>query len=280
MKPRTIGIFNSSIKPTSLRLKQPLLDFQDNSALFGSSIEYYQSIRNPPVFADPTCLPQTPTDIKGVDASVYQHLRNNRFSKLIPTVTNNKYFSLKYYPSNHYISMFRKSTIAYTFTNKGGYKLNDQTLEAALQDYKGKYRNDTFFKENLQPLETSFGRIQYRRFIKKCLFDSIWKTVSYEQELPGRTNIESISPTDIKKLSGVFRFTFLHVPKTTKEKEDVLSSMQFSLKRILNDSKYQKELQRGTEKSNLLKKEIKSLMHFVNNNETKANSKAYPFMRN
>ncbi|ODV77501.1 uncharacterized protein CANTADRAFT_33433, partial [Suhomyces tanzawaensis NRRL Y-17324] len=172
-------------------------------------------------------LPQRPTDIKGVDEAVYLHLRKPKVSRTMPRVFRNEYFSLRFFPQDHHVSRFRKSNVAYTFSNRGGYKLNDKILEESLNKYKGKYRSLNYFRENLQPLHTAFGRTTYRKFIKKCLFNSLHKHTKTQ--------------LDFEKVSGVFRFMFNLVPGTSEERQIIKQDMDRCIQRVLSPA-FEKEL--------------------------------------
>lgn len=165
-------------------------------------------------------LPQKPTDIKGVDQAVYKHINRKQMLKKMPTLWSNKFFTLKFFPELHHISLARKSNIAYTFTNRGGFNLNDPVLEKALGGYKGKYKKYTFFQENLCPLDTAVGRAKYRKFIKRSLFSSLHKYIKEESEL--------------ELVKGVFFFRFSIAPATDADKLQVMTDLDLAIKMLLN----------------------------------------------
>ncbi|ABN67692.2 predicted protein, partial [Scheffersomyces stipitis CBS 6054] len=181
-------------------------------------------------------LPHFPEDIKGVDENAYSLLYKNKVQKPMPVLMSNEFFSLIFFPSDHFVSSYRKSNISYTFTNYGPSKLNSQVLEKAINSYKGKYRSTTFFQENLQPFTTAVGRSNNRKLMKRCLFNALCDQVKTQDQLVS--------------VSGIFRFRFLSVPVTDKDKSKVQRDISNSVNRILEDRMYRSLLSSGTKKSN------------------------------
>lgn len=165
-------------------------------------------------------LPQQPTDIKGVDQAVYRYVQKKQMYKKIPTLLSNRFFQLKYFPCLHHVSLARKSNISYTFTNKGGFNLNDPGLAKAVSEYKGTYKKLEFFLIKLCPLDTAVGRAKYRKFVKRSLFKSLQRHVKL--------------PEDLKEVAGVFFFRFTIVPATDKEKIQATEEIDQAVKSLLN----------------------------------------------
>ena len=165
------------------------------------------------------CLPEKPTDIKGVDQVIYKHVHRKQILKKLPTLLSSKFFTLKFFPDLHHVSLARKSNIAYTFTNRGGFNLNDPLLAKSLTEYKGKYKKLEFFQEKLCPLDTAVGRAKYRKFIKRSLFESLHRYVK--------------SPKDVDQVRGVFFFRFTIVPATENDKNQVMTDLDLALKVLL-----------------------------------------------
>lgn len=208
------------------------------------SKEYYPSyIRN--------ILPENPTDIKGVDQAVYKHVHRKQILKKLPTLLSSKFFALKFFPELHHVSLARKSNIAYTFTNRGGFNLNDPLLAKSLTEYKGKYKKLAFFQEKLCPLDTAVGRAKYRKFIKRSLFQSLHKFVKTSR--------------DLDQVRGVFFFRFSIVPATESDKQQIMKDLDLALNILLKpDLKYNlqllgvvKEQNKAFKNGQLLVKEVK-----------------------
>ncbi|KAK6456739.1 uncharacterized protein RJT20DRAFT_34117 [Scheffersomyces xylosifermentans] len=216
-------------------------DFIDYSISNKSHVNYIRN-KKIPAFGDPNRLPEQPTDIKGVDDKAHALLFRNRISKPMPTLLSNEFFTLMFFPSNHYVSSYRKSNISYTFTNFGTHKLNSVGLEKALNSYKGKFRSSTYFQQNLQPFSTAVGRSSYRKFVKQCLFQSLQKSVTSKQM--------------VHKVAGIYRFKFSKVPVTEEERLQVHKDLDNAINKVLNDNLYNSLLVNGTQKSNQAKQEI------------------------
>lgn len=167
-------------------------------------------------------LPLKPTDIKGVDQAVYKHVHRKQMLKKMPTLLSSKFFTLKFFPDLHHVSLARKSNIAYTFTNRGGFNLNDPLLATALTEYKGKYKKLGFFQETLCPLDTAVCRVKYRKFIKRSLFLSLHKHVKI--------------PQDLEQVRGVFFFRFTIVPATEDDRKQVIADLDQAVNILLRPS--------------------------------------------
>lgn len=146
-------------------------------------------------------LPKEHTDIRGLDNTAYAHAKKIVFKK-IPNLLMNHFFGLKFIPLLHYICTFRKSNIAYTFSNRGGSLLNDPELEKLCVRYRGRYRNLSFFLEKHYPLDSAVIRSKYRKFIRKTLFQVL----------------HELSPQDIDLVKGIFCFHFKIFPTTQSDK--------------------------------------------------------------
>ena len=230
-------------------------EFDDYEAKFCDYNQFYSSLPSKtPLFARIDVLPSVPTDIRGVDAMVYMNIRKPRLTKDIPRVVSNLFFSLKFFPVEHHFSLFRKSNIAYTFTNKAGHKLNSKALEAVLNTYLGKYKSLNFFRENLQPLHTAFGRTRFRKLIKSSLHESLHKLVKLEQ--------------DVSRVSGIFRFSFSLVPTTSNDRATIQNDLDKAVKTILSNQTFRKKLLLAVHSSNSNKQDIAYLRKGV----TKFNS--------
>lgn len=228
-------------------------EFDAYRANFANYNEFYASLESKIPSYTQNVLPTSPTDIKGVDSILYLHLRKPKIVKEIPRTVKNEFFSLTFFPANHHFSLFRKSYIAYTFTNKAGHKLNNKVLEASLDKYKGKYRSLGFFRENLLPLYTAFGRTRFRKFIKGSLYDSIHRVVSLEKEL--------------EQVAGIFRFSFVLVPTTSKDRKIIQADMDKAIRTIISDQAYRKKLAIGVSSSN-----NKGDLNYLMRNITRYNS--------
>lgn len=212
----------------------PKLDFKVDRLPFTNASEFYRSLKPVPTYAD-NKLPLKPTDIKGVDSFLHAFLGYGKASNLIPRLCTNNFFTLQFYPHNHEFAKFRKSTVAYTFTNKAGYQLNNPKLESAFLSYKGKYKNDGYFKSNCRPLSIACSRSWYRKFIKRALFKSI------------RSNLGGSS---VEPVSGLFKFTFNEVPRTRQDQELVSNEIDSAVRTLISNKSFVKKLLKSTITSN------------------------------
>ncbi|CUM63987.1 uncharacterized protein PRCAT00001575001 [Priceomyces carsonii] len=171
-------------------------------------------------------LPVQPTDIKGIDSAAYRHIQRGKLIKKLPRLAGNRFFSLHFFPEQHYISLARKSNIAYTFTNRGGFKLNNSTLQSNLERYRGQYQNLTYFQEDLFPLSIATCRSKYRKLIKRALFNSVKRCIKDHSQY--------------NLVSGVFYFRLSVVPVTEDDKREIQEETNKSLYRLLNDNELRK----------------------------------------
>jgi hypothetical protein len=195
--------------------------FQANFKNCKEFVKYRYNEEYPPSHIR-NCLPEKPTDIKGVDQVVYKHVHRKQMIRKLPTLLSSKFFTLKFFPDLHHVSLARKSNIAYTFTNRGGFNLNDPLLAKSLTEYKGKYKKLAFFQEKLCPLDTAVGRAKYRKFIKRSLFESLHKYVKL--------------PKDLDQVRGVFFFRFTIVPATESDKQQVMTDLDLALNVLLKSN--------------------------------------------
>lgn len=172
-------------------------------------------------------LPEQPTDIKGVDAAVYRHVDRKGILRKLPVLVQNDHFMLKFFPQQHHVSRYRKSNIAYTFTNYGGPVLNDENLKKDFAKYRGKYRSLEFFRSQPMPMGTAASRIIFRKRIKRELFATLHRLVP---------------STDVAKVSGIFFFRFRNVPTTTEEWDVVKRNLTKAVEKVLADKRYRAEL--------------------------------------
>lgn len=207
------------------RISWPLIAYE-KSAIKSSNDYYRQLGKKSPTYCLPR-LPEQTTDIKGVDPEVYKHVNRRQMYKQLPTLASNAFFTLKFIPASHHISLARKSTIAYMFTNKGGPLFNDDAYTKLFNNYNGKYRKDTYFGERKFPMDTAINRQRFRKLIKQTLFNAI-------------TTITK--PEDISKVSGVFMFRFGKVPFTDNDKAEVKNYMTTAV-----TSLFRNELQKRLE---------------------------------
>lgn len=191
----------SPIQPqTTPTIVGPISQFSSHRQFFES---HFASI---PVHALRQKLPRVPTDIKGVDQMVYRILNRKLVVKNVPQLIYGPYVHLRFYPESHVVSLARKSNVAYMFTNRGGFALNSKELETSFLNYNGKYKRNEFFQRKMMPLDTSVNRSKYRKFVKRCLFNSLHRHVQ-------------LLETQLPLVRGVFQFRLLVIPVSQKEKE-------------------------------------------------------------
>lgn len=184
------------------------------------------------------CLPQNPTDIRGIDANAYLHLQRKQLLGNLPILIQNKFFSLKFVDSLHHLSLVRKSKIAYTFSNYGTPVLNDKSLAIAFKDYKGPYRNLDFFKTQPHGTDTACARIQYRKLVKRSLFRALHRA------------IPDSNAADIHCVSGIFLFRFTACPSTSEEFALVDRALDAGVATILRNKQFKSKLQLITKQQN------------------------------
>lgn len=176
-------------------------------------------------------LPAAPTDIKGVDTAAYFMISRAISHKSAPRVIQNRFFLLKFLPKSHYLSLARKSNVAYTFSNFRISILNSSDLEACFSKYKGSYRNLDYFKTQPHPMGSAVARTKYRKFVKRELHKHLWDVVP---------NLES----EIVKVSGIFCFRFTAVPTTEEELQLVSNDIRKAVNKVYCDNIYHQNLQR------------------------------------
>lgn len=206
--------------------------------------------RNEPHISNKS-LPSKPIDIRGVDAAAYPHLQKKLLFRGIPVLVQNKFFSVKFVDSTHHLSLVRKSNIAYTFSNYGTPVLNDNSLAIAFKEYKGTYKNLEFFKSQPHGTDTACARIQYRKRVKRSLFEAL------HHEIPNS------SDTEIRSVSGIFLFRFSTCPSTAEDFALVDKDLKAGIATILRNKQYKAKLQLVTKQQNKEFKNGKALVKQV-----------------
>lgn len=246
----------SLLKPSvfKLHMNQPFqfhgsydIDFKDHNDFIKKMYS------RPPIHTIEESLPNTATDIKGVDSAVYGHMQKKQILKKLPPLVNNKYFLLKFLPHQHYLALARKSNIAYTFTNRGGYKLNNLLLDKALANYNGKYKTLSFFQENLFPLNTAVNRAKYRKFVKRLLFEAV---------------IDNADIKTVSLVSGIFSFRFMTVPISEEDRHSVKNALDGAVKTVLHNKKFRDKLFQVVNLQNSNTKNIDQLLAEVSKYNT------------
>lgn len=169
-------------------------------------------------------IPLLPSYIKGVDEGAYLMLLT---LYKFPTIAQGKFFALRFFPTQHYMSLFRKSNIAYTFSQKGGFKLNDAKLEKKFDQYRGKYHNHPFFARTIKPLDTAFNRHRYRWYVRGVLHDTIRDLVPQDQ---------------VHSVEGIFQFQFGVVPTCPEDRLEIRRLIKDGVLKVLNNKAYQRKL--------------------------------------
>lgn len=189
-------------------------------------------------------LPEVATDIKGIDLSAYRYIWQSL--KKMPVLFNCIFFRLVFIPDLHFLCLSRKSTVAYAFTNRGGYVLNDVNLENAWTKYNGEYKKASFFQVKLSPLDTAVGRSKFRKLLRRTLF----------QELKSQVKTNS----DFKKCKGIFFFQLLVVPKDENDKKQIRKNLSKAVKVLLSSKEFMENAQQVCVAQNKNKTTIKNLL--------------------
>ncbi|KAK6462339.1 hypothetical protein DFJ63DRAFT_335669 [Scheffersomyces coipomensis] len=214
--------------PSIIPVTAKFIDKSDFSN-YSSNIPDHSVKQSISSYSDSRRLPQVPTDIKGVDPEAYFGLTFFKGMNQIPLLIDNDFFNLKFIPKQHFIAQYRKSNIAYTFQNHGGYKLNDPELEKSVNSYKGRYKANTFFMEKLTPFSTAFGRIRYRKLLKRLLFNAV-------KEVEDKNDPKALD------LAGIYKFSFKRVPNTSEEIDRCQGDLLSSVDKILHHKQLQTKL--------------------------------------
>lgn len=176
-------------------------------------------------------LPSKPTDILGLDPAAYNHVRRRNLAKTTPSPVTSRFFSLRFFPELHYVSRFRKSTVAYAFTNISGYSLNDPKLAEKWKLYSGKWRKHLFFSlSQLSPMDTAVGRSRHRKLVKRALFRSLFNNVA----------------GDVSKVAGVFFFRFNVIPANEKDLQQMEAHIESAVKTVVSSKGFLEKLRAAT----------------------------------
>lgn len=177
------------------------------------------------------CLPENVQDMKGVDQAVYKYVHRQSLLRNIPTLSSNEFFILKFIPTTHHVSLFRKSYFSLMFSNKGGYALNNPELSRLLLTYTGRYKKHSFFRERLFPLDKSVVRSIYRKNTRKAMLYALRENIRTENEL--------------KNAAGIYYFQFFVVPKLEEDYLKLSKYINDALKKVLDQkSTFNLELRR------------------------------------
>lgn len=180
-------------------------------------------------------LPKKPTDIRGLDTAAFSHVGRKQMYKNMPHLLRNQFFSLKFFPSSHHLSLARKSNVAYTFSNRGGNVLNDADLQSAFSKYKGEYRKMPFFLTLPTPRDSAVHRGKYRKAVKTCLFESLHRIVLAKE---------------VKMVGGIFFFRFHNSPATAEDYERIRNDLDLAVATLVRDTAFQKLLRKIVQKQN------------------------------
>lgn len=184
-------------------------------------------------------LPAGRNDIRGVAVEAYKHLyRKSAFDKLA-TIARNRFFMVKFLPSNHKLAAFRKSNIAYTFTTYGALILNDAHLEGLFTKYKGKFRTLPFFRTKPHPMETACSRSHFRRAIRHYLHEALHSIVPEKA-------------SEIAKVSGIYCFRLYFVPTTQEEIQALKAELYLVVRKVYKDESFSRAVQKSTADQNRL----------------------------
>lgn len=196
-------------------------------------------------------LPRLATDIRGIDSAAYSYVDRKRMWRTLPTVIQNKFFTLKFFPALHHVCMARKSNIAYTFTNFSGPVLNDPDLLALFSKYSGKYKNLNFFKSQPTPFGTAALRIRNRKFIKRTLFAALHSVLPQPLAL------------DISAVSGIWFFRFAACAATSEDILLVERDLEKAVSKVLRNKAFAKQVADVTNQHNLNQQGVKQLLRDV-----------------
>lgn len=200
------------VKPTKIG------NFSDNFVKFKNSKEFKQK----PIRTLPK-QPVVKNDIKGIDETAFQYIYK---SKKVPNLISCKFFNMRFYPKNHTLSRYRKLNLACAFSNKGGFNLNDQDIEKNIANYKGEYRSHQFFSKITKPLDASFTRTRYRKYMRQLVFNLV----------------KDLKSNDFVKLEGIFQFQFITVPSRQEDYEFIDKSVTNGIKKLIEDVHLQRKL--------------------------------------
>lgn len=195
-----------------------------------SSASDFNSKFTPPNFIRNDCLPEKPTDIRGIDQSGFSYLQRSRVNK-IPVLSSSKFLLLRFFPESHFISSLRKSNIAFGNFNYPVNVLNDPVLEKALDAYKGPYRNNTFFSIKRNPLSSAVGRSTFRKLIKKGIFEAV----------QGKT---------VERVRGFYFIQHYKVPVTEEDEEVVRNTIKQGINKLVKDDNLYNKLLSITKEQN------------------------------
>lgn len=176
------------------------------------------------------CLPTTHLDIKGVDSAAYVMLNRRTSLKTFPKLMQNRFFSLRYIPLNHFLASARKSNIAYTFTNSQVDILNSPQLASQFKTYKGSYKSLPYFQTLPAPMSTAFARTKYRKLVKKALHEALHTVVPNNEK-------------GVARVSGVYMFKFSAVPTTKEEIQSIRDNLVKAITKVYGDETFRQSLQ-------------------------------------
>lgn len=172
----------------------------------------------------PGSLPMRKEDIKGVHSVAYGHLYR---TKLPPILFQNNFFSITFFPVEHHLSLVRKSNVALMFTLKGGVKLNDSIMEAALRHYKGKYRTHPFLHQAQLPMDSACRRSKYRKYIRKFMVDALHNLKTHKR---------------VGDVAGVYYFRFKVFPTSGSDLRLIKHDIHSAFVKVLEDDAFNKRL--------------------------------------
>lgn len=180
-------------------------------------------------------LPDKPTDIRGMDSAGHSYMNRRNMFRNFPTVTQNKFFTLKFFPKNHHLCTIRKSNVAFTFSNSGSAVLNDSKLLQMFSAYKGKYAKIDFFKSLPIPCGTAASRDKNRKMVKRTLHKALH---------------EVIGSAPVSKVSGIFYFKFHDYAVTEEQKTLLRAQMTAAVAKVCHDVRLEQMIMKAVQVQN------------------------------
>lgn len=246
-------------------IKYPEIKFQNHDEFINNYIKYKFDHQKT------DCLPKDPVMIKGVFTNIHGDMYNRKFNHKYPTLSSSEFLEIKFYPSYHYYSQFRKSTFAYTFNNFGGYEFNDPKKEEQFKNYKGIYKKHPLFCKSFNPNLSSFKRCFFRKLFKGYLFNSLKK------------NVKSLK--EVKLTSGIYMLLIKKIPVSIENKDTVIKQFNNVVKLLISDNQIHKKLKKRAQMVNI-NPYVDSKKNFLSTINDKYNSDffwytaKYPFLKN
>lgn len=212
--------------PEISQVQVPILSF-GGKLLHSTAQEFYSIPKSPPLYQSPDYLPQDRSEIRGLDAIIHRWATSKFDLARYPAILRSKFVYIQFFPTDHIVSNFRKSNIAFAMNLFRISEFNNSDIFRFVSDYNGQYCNLQTIKEKHMPIETACGRTKVKKKFRRLFIDA----------LKSNNDIKNKS-----RLSGTYLCHVLRIPITEEECKIVINDYLKMIDRLTNIENQEQDL--------------------------------------